>query len=353
MSGQPTAGNPGSGRTGAGKPGSSNAPDPGAVPMGDPILPCQPPKCWIEIEVLEEDGSPAAGEPYRIQLPDGEMREGEIGQTGMVRFDGIACGICKVWFPGTEEAAILRTTPARYIFDWIELELLEEDGSPCAEEPYWVRDPEGTIHEGKLDGKGYVRIDPIPSGICQVKFPDTAHDECEVRTRPRRKPPEDPAAPLGPWLASQPLDWIEIALLDGDGGPAAKEPYWMKLPDGTIREGELDAKGFARLDDIPTGTCLVKFPGVDGAESEAAALSRSSSPPASRAGPEAKTWIELELTEDDDVTPVADAAFRVTLPDGSLRTGSLDANGRARLEGIPPGKCLVQFPFQDEECAKV
>ena len=40
--------------------------------------------------------------------------------------------------------------------------------------------------------------------------------------------------------------------------------------------------------------------------------------------------------------------WRWTLPDGSIRTGSLDGEGRARLNGIPPGQCQIKFPQKDK-----
>jgi hypothetical protein len=56
-----------------------------------------------------------------------------------------------------------------------------------------------------------------------------------------------------------------------------------------------------------------------------------------------KTWIAIQLT-DEDGNPVPDAAYSVTLPDGSVMTGSLDDQGFARFDDIDPGKCLVSFP---------
>jgi len=37
----------------------------------------------------------------------------------------------------------------------------------------------------------------------------------------------------------------------------------VELPDGSVAEGTLDAKGFARLDGIPKGSCKVTFPNFD------------------------------------------------------------------------------------------
>jgi hypothetical protein len=59
-----------------------------------------------------------------------------------------------------------------------------------------------------------------------------------------------------------------------------------------------------------------------------------------------KTWIEIVLLDGDD-KPVANAQYRVTLPGGEKRTGPLDAKGYARIDGIDPGTCDVEFPEID------
>jgi hypothetical protein len=62
---------------------------------------------------------------------------------------------------------------------------------------------------------------------------------------------------------------------------------------------------------------------------------------------EEKTWIEIEL-HDMDGNPMAGERYRVTLPDGSYTEGTLDGNGRARVDGIDPGDCQVTFPEFDQ-----
>lgn len=59
-----------------------------------------------------------------------------------------------------------------------------------------------------------------------------------------------------------------------------------------------------------------------------------------------KTWIEIEL-KDDDGNPVPNERYRIRLADGSTREGHLDANGRARVDGIEPGTAQVSFPDID------
>jgi hypothetical protein len=55
-------------------------------------------------------------------------------------------------------------------------------------------------------------------------------------------------------------------------------------------------------------------------------------------------WLELTLVDDRDQA-VADARYEVTAPDGSQRSGRLDGQGFARLEGLPAlGNYELRWP---------
>ncbi|MEX2220141.1 MAG: hypothetical protein WD749_15435 [Phycisphaerales bacterium] len=59
-------------------------------------------------------------------------------------------------------------------------------------------------------------------------------------------------------------------------------------------------------------------------------------------------FIEIKLI-DQDKDPVPHEPFRITMPDGSVHTGTLDKKGVARVEGIPDtGNCKVTFPSRDK-----
>jgi type VI secretion system secreted protein VgrG len=58
-------------------------------------------------------------------------------------------------------------------------------------------------------------------------------------------------------------DWIEIRLVDRDGKPVPGVPFKLELPDGTPKEGVLDANGRARFDGIEPGDCRITFPTLD------------------------------------------------------------------------------------------
>jgi hypothetical protein len=56
-----------------------------------------------------------------------------------------------------------------------------------------------------------------------------------------------------------------------------------------------------------------------------------------------RSWITVALAREDDV-PLANQRYRIQLPDGSVREGTLDAAGQVHLEDIDPGQCTVTFP---------
>jgi hypothetical protein len=61
-----------------------------------------------------------------------------------------------------------------------------------------------------------------------------------------------------------------------------------------------------------------------------------------------RTWIEVQLIGEDD-KPIPYQKYLVTLPGGATRSGTLDEEGKARIEGIPAGTCKVSFPDLDKD----
>ncbi|MEO7701851.1 MAG: hypothetical protein ABIZ04_21710, partial [Opitutus sp.] len=70
-------------------------------------------------------------------------------------------------------------------------------------------------------------------------------------------------------------------------------------------------------------------------------------PPGSYDGKKDKTWIEIELVDEDN-RPVPGEAYRIELPDGSVAEGTLDDKGLARIDYIEPGECKITFPYLDK-----
>jgi hypothetical protein len=58
------------------------------------------------------------------------------------------------------------------------------------------------------------------------------------------------------------------------------------------------------------------------------------------------TWIEIELVDSQN-RPVRNERFRMELPGGEFYEGTTDNRGSARIEGIDPGVCELNFPERD------
>ncbi len=138
------------------------------------------------------------------------------------------------------------TTPCPYAC-WIELELLEEDGTPVPNATYWLKPPTGDLRRGKLDERGFARIEPLPCGTCTVRFPEIDDEDWLAEARP----------------VQQTTHWIELELVDDSGEPVADAPYEVTDSAGVKHTGTLDALGLARVAGLSPGACLVRFPGVD------------------------------------------------------------------------------------------
>ena len=86
-----------------------------------------------------------------------------------------------------------------------------------------------------------------------------------------KKVDPNPAPPPQP----TPVDdktWVEIVLFDEENPPKPVPfvKYKIELPDGSTREGNLDANGIARFAGIDPGSCKVSFPTLHGDDWQAA-----------------------------------------------------------------------------------
>ncbi len=75
---------------------------------------------------------------------------------------------------------------------------------------------------------------------------------------------QQPVTPPAEELPDEPAtSWIEIELVDEDEQPVPGARFELRLPDGSIREGRLNANGLARVSGIEPGTCEICFPDLD------------------------------------------------------------------------------------------
>ena len=80
--------------TGSAPPASDESP---------PVVVSPDKKSWVEIALVDEQGTPVPGEGYRIGLPDGSTVDGSLDAKGQARVEGIDPGTCKITFPNLDK----------------------------------------------------------------------------------------------------------------------------------------------------------------------------------------------------------------------------------------------------------
>ena len=106
---QPVAGSPcpaAQGVKSAAPPPVTQAPTPVTVaPAPEKKDEKQKEKTWVEIVLVDMEGKPVPGVRYRVKLPGGEVKEGNLNSYGQAGFYELDPGSCKVTFPELDEEA--------------------------------------------------------------------------------------------------------------------------------------------------------------------------------------------------------------------------------------------------------
>jgi type VI secretion system secreted protein VgrG len=67
-----------------------------------------------------------------------------------------------------------------------------------------------------------------------------------------------------------------------------------------------------------------------------------------KSDPTKKSWIEIVMVDESN-NPVTGEEYSITLPDGTVATGTLDDKGFARVDGIDSGNCQISFTALDQD----
>jgi hypothetical protein len=125
-------------------------------------------------------------------------------------------------------------------------------------------------------------------------------------------------------LSNAPLIPIEYRLLDGKGNPLPPTAFKVTLPDGTFKTGKSDAEGFIRIpDNKQKGQAKLEL--LDPDEKNPERIAAFLSPVAKGKHP-----IEIKLADSNDKA-MPEMAFRLKLPDGSVKEGKSDKDGFIRF----------------------
>ena len=177
-------------------------PEPEQTPEREPEpklapVPVVAPSHYFEAYLLDDHHRPIVGEPYRVELADGSVQEGETDELGRVRLEGVEPGSATLgfprldgssWEPGAAPPYLERSPTPRPKpkskgegTSYFEAYLLDEHERAITDEPYALELPDGSVREGKTNEHGGVRIEGVDPGTCKLSFPRLDGDSWEAQ----------------------------------------------------------------------------------------------------------------------------------------------------------------------------
>ncbi len=250
---------------------------------------------YLDVKVVDQGGFPVSGIKYKLKAPNGAESEGlvygSIKRTGVEEGDyDIALSAIQDARWGAKEAAIGDKVKMTVTTAGI------ENGEKAVLKIY-IKDASFADH----------LFETITTEVDSDKVEDEWELEIDqdLIERQDKKATRGYSAPYYFFVAEiaglrqrsgllKFKDWMEINLEDDDGSKLGSQKYRVYLPNGEVREGDLDSDGYAKVENIPPGRVEVEFPEIydDEEEDEDAAeeggeVSSGSQAPAGASGSQA------------------------------------------------------------------
>lgn len=220
---------------------------------------------------------------------------------------------------------------------FIDVKFKDKSGKPITGVQYKVKTPDGKTSEGNLAGQ--IKRSGLPEGSTDIELRSivkAAWSAKEARNGDKVKMQVE-AVGMSSGAKADFEIWKkdigkaeamvgEIKDISVSGGKAEAE-WTYDFGEEDFDEDDVQADAYS----APQFFFIVRMEGVQ-----------------QRSGMlDYKDFIELELTDEED-KPVANAGYRVYMPNGEVKKGKLDGNGYAKVENIRPGKVRVEFDDEDE-----
>jgi len=216
---------------------------------------------YLDVKFEDKGGKPITGVKYTVKTPDGNKSDGPLA--GQVKKSGLKQGNCEIELTAIVNA-VWSKTKAR-VGDKVKLKA-ETAGIPDGEKAtleIFVKDANFADHlmktiESKVDG-----------GKIEAEW-EFEIDEALLADHDGKKQKGAYISPKFYYVAKaagficrsgllEYKDYVEIELRDEEDKPVKGAAYKMRLANGEIREGKLDANGYAKVDNVPPGRVEVEF----------------------------------------------------------------------------------------------
>ncbi|PKK84999.1 MAG: hypothetical protein CVT49_00210 [candidate division Zixibacteria bacterium HGW-Zixibacteria-1] len=216
----------------------------------------------LDVKFADKGGNPITGVQYTVKSPDGE--ESKAPLAGRIKKSGIKEGNYEIelkaivkaeWSKKTAEvedtvkmkaqvAGIKSGTKAT-------LEIFVKDSGPFADR--LLRTVESKVDGDKIEEEWALKIDKKFIDLQAAKEGKGGYSGPSFYFRVTA----DGISTRSGILEIK--DYIELELKDEDGNPIKGAGYKVFLPNGAIKEGTLDNKGYAKVEKVPPGQVKVSF----------------------------------------------------------------------------------------------
>jgi hypothetical protein len=115
----------------------------------------------------------------------------------------------------------------------------------------------GHIEADELESPDAAMVCRDPQGTA-VSCSSLEYSQIPTSAAGRAEP--EPSEPGRPEPPEPELTWVDISLVDEHGKPVAGEPYRVIDARSQVFEGELDDNGFAHIEGLVRGECMITFP---------------------------------------------------------------------------------------------
>jgi len=215
---------------------------------------------YLNVSFVDKGGFPVTGVQYSVKDPDNKISHGKL--TGKVKKTGVK--------EGSYEISIKAITGVKWSVDEART---GEKVKMQAETKGFESNDKATFEVWQKD------INKADKLIATFRDIDLSGDKAEAEWTYQYEPEEGQqqgkkgyssptfyfSVKISECLQRSGIlrleDYFEIELVDENGDGVAKQEYIFYLPNGDVRRGTLDDKGYKKEENVPPGQCRVEFPG--------------------------------------------------------------------------------------------
>lgn len=225
---------------------------------------------WIEFQFEDKAGNPVSGIHYKLKDTESKESHSSIRPDGKVLRDAVPEGDAEIELISLYNAAWSKekTEAGETVKLSVESEGIKNDEEISFN--IYRRDISGTdAFVEKIESK-------IKNNKAEVEWKigsqsDSGDDDDEENSEKLKDTYSSPEYYFivlhGSTLKTRSgflyiEDYMELEMKDEEDNPLSDEEYIIFAPNGEVRNGKLDAKGYAKEEKLPGGICSVRFPNL-------------------------------------------------------------------------------------------